>query len=156
METLLAKFRIDFEEVIMVTDINKKADTSMQMEFDEVIEGMNVSDEELQLERDKTNRYELTMKMSKVWLLACILYRYIDYQCIMFLFINFIQRHLRLAESVRAYSSESEMVVMTLPLPKRGSTSPALYMSWLDVMTKDMPPVLLIRGNQQSVLTFYS
>jgi len=120
MQSLLAKFRIDFEEVIMVTDINKKADTSMQMEFDEIIEGMNVSDEELHLERDKTNR------------------------------------HLRLAESVRAYSSESEMVVMTLPLPKRGSTTPALYMSWLDVMTKDMPPVLLIRGNQQSVLTFYS
>ena len=69
METLLAKFRIDFEEVIMVTDINKKADTSMQMEFDEVIEGMNVSDEELQLERDKTNRYELSIKMLKVWLL---------------------------------------------------------------------------------------
>ena len=56
METLLKKFRIDFEEVIMVTDINKKADTSMQMEFDELVEGMGVSDEELHLERDKTNR----------------------------------------------------------------------------------------------------
>ena len=66
------------------------------------------------------------------------------------------KRHLRLAEMVRNYSSESEMVVMTLPLPKRGATSPALYMSWLDVMTKDMPPVLFVRGNQQSVLTFYS
>lgn len=120
MKTLLAKFRIEFEEVILVPDITKKADTSTTMEFDEMIEGMNVSDEELQLEREKTNR------------------------------------HLRLAELVRAYSSESEMVVMTLPLPKRGSTSSALYMTWLDVMTKDMPPMLLIRGNQQSVLTFYS
>ncbi len=65
MQSLLRKFRIDFDEVIMVTDINKKADTSMQMEFDEVIEGMNVSDEELHLERDKTNRYELTINMLK-------------------------------------------------------------------------------------------
>jgi len=120
METLLAKFRIEFEEVIIISDIGKKADTSTQMEFDEVIEGMNVSEEELHLEQAKTNR------------------------------------HLRLAEMVRNYSSESEMVVMTLPLPKRGATSPALYMSWLDVMTKDMPPVLFVRGNQQSVLTFYS
>jgi len=120
MKSLLAKFRIEFEEVIIIPDITKKADSSSTMEFDEMIEGMNVSDDELQLEREKTNR------------------------------------HLRLAELVRAYSSESELVVMTLPLPRRGSTSAALYMTWLDIMTKDMPPVLLVRGNQQSVLTFYS
>lgn len=56
METLLAKFRIDFEEVIILTDIAKKADTSTAMEFDELVEGMNVSEEELHLEREKTNR----------------------------------------------------------------------------------------------------
>ena len=65
-------------------------------------------------------------------------------------------RHLRLAELLRHYSSESEMVVMTLPLPRRGHTSPALYMAWLDIMTKNLPPILLIRGNQEPVLTFYS
>jgi len=64
-------------------------------------------------------------------------------------------RHLRLAEMLRKYSSESEMVVMTLPLPRRGQ-NPALYMAWLDIMTKNLPPTLLVRGNQQSVLTFYS
>ena len=56
METLLAKFRIEFEEVIIISDIGKKADTSTQMEFDEIIEGMNVSEEELHLEQAKTNR----------------------------------------------------------------------------------------------------
>lgn len=65
-------------------------------------------------------------------------------------------RHLRLTEMLRANSRSSELVVMTLPLPKRGATSPALYTAWLDIMTKDMPPTLFIRGNQQSVLTFYS
>jgi len=65
-------------------------------------------------------------------------------------------RHLRLAEMLRQYSKDSELVVVTLPLPRRGHTSPALYTAWLDIMTKDMPPTLLIRGNQQSVLTFYS
>ena len=67
-----------------------------------------------------------------------------------------ICRHLRLTEMLRANSRSSELVVMTLPLPKRGATSPALYTAWLDIMTKDMPPTLFIRGNQQSVLTFYS
>ena len=56
MESLLAKFRIEFEEVIIISDIAKKADTSTQMEFDEIIEGMNVSEEELHLEEAKTNR----------------------------------------------------------------------------------------------------
>ena len=37
---------------------------------------------------------------------------------------------------LRANSRSSELVVMTLPLPKRGATSPALYTAWLDIMTK--------------------
>ena len=84
---------------------------------------------------------------------------------------------------LRTYSSESEIVVMTLPLPRKGHTNPALYMvkylfyttnskkdkfvlpisyiiffsqAWLDLMTKNLPPTLLIRGNQEPVLTFYS
>ena len=57
---------------------------------------------------------------------------------------------------LRQYSKDSEMIMMTLPLPRRGHTSPALYNAWLDIMTKDMPPTLLIRGNQQPVLTFFS
>ena len=65
-------------------------------------------------------------------------------------------RHLRLAELLRLHSSESEMIVMTLPLPRRGQTSPALYMAWLDIMTRNLPTILLTRGNQEPVLTFYS
>ena len=44
----------------------------------------------------------------------------------------------------------------TLPMPRRDSQSAALYLSWLEVMTRGMPPFLLVRGNQTSVLTFYS
>jgi len=65
-------------------------------------------------------------------------------------------RHLRLAELLRLHSSDSEMIVMTLPLPRRGQTSEALYMAWLDIMTRNLPTVLLTRGNQEPVLTFYS
>jgi solute carrier family 12 (sodium/potassium/chloride transporter), member 2 len=65
-------------------------------------------------------------------------------------------RHLRLAELLREHSLRAELVVATLPLPRRGQASPALYLAWLEVMTRGLPPVLLTRGNQDSVLTFYS
>jgi solute carrier family 12 sodium/potassium/chloride transporter 2 len=49
------------------------------------------------------------------------------------------------------------MVVMTLPMPKKDdSLHFGIYMAWLDLTTRHMPPFLLIRGNQESVLTFYS
>ena len=63
---------------------------------------------------------------------------------------------LRLAEVVRHYSTSSELIMMTLPLPHRGVTSPGLYMAWLDCLSASLPPTVFIRGNQQSVLTFYS
>lgn len=44
----------------------------------------------------------------------------------------------------------------TLPVPRRGLVSPPLYLAWLEMMSADLPPTLLLRGNQQSVLTFYS
>uniref|UniRef100_A0A0N5AW68 Solute carrier family 12 member 2 n=1 Tax=Syphacia muris TaxID=451379 RepID=A0A0N5AW68_9BILA len=65
-------------------------------------------------------------------------------------------RQLRTAELLRQHSTEADLVVLTLPVPRKGLVSSCLYMAWLDVMTRDLPPTLLIRGNQTSVLTFYS
>jgi len=65
-------------------------------------------------------------------------------------------RHLRLAELLQGHSKDSEMIFMTLPMPRKGHVSSPLYLAWLDVMTENLPPTLLIRGNQTSVLTFYS
>ena len=61
----------------------------------------------------------------------------------------------RQAELVRQHSSAAELVVVTLPLPQVG-TPGALYMAWLDLLSGRLPPTLLVRGNQQAVLTFYS
>jgi hypothetical protein len=45
---------------------------------------------------------------------------------------------------------------MTMPLPTKGTVPPSLYMAWLDFMSLNLPPFIYVRGNQASVLTFYS
>ena len=65
-------------------------------------------------------------------------------------------RNIRLGELIRQHSNDAKLIVITLPVPKVEMTSPLLYMSWLEVLSAASPPVLMVRGNQQSVLTFYS
>jgi solute carrier family 12 sodium/potassium/chloride transporter 2 len=65
-------------------------------------------------------------------------------------------RIMRLREFLLEHSKESKLIIMSLPIPKKNNMSPALYMAWLETLTKDMPPFLLVRGNQTDVLTFYS
>ncbi|XP_062565625.1 bumetanide-sensitive sodium-(potassium)-chloride cotransporter isoform X2 [Armigeres subalbatus] len=66
------------------------------------------------------------------------------------------RRQLRLREMLLEHSSEANLIVMSMPMPRLGTVSAPLYMSWLEMLTKGMPPFLLVRGNQTSVLTFYS
>jgi len=129
MAALLAKFRIDYSDVIVIPDITKKAEVKTKRELDAIIadfksednqDGTSITETELMAMREKTNR------------------------------------HMRLRELLQLHSKDSTFVVMTLPMPRKGSVSAPLYMAWLELLTKDMPPFLLVRGNQTSVLTFYS
>ncbi|ROT83241.1 Na+/K+/2Cl- cotransporter isoform 1 [Penaeus vannamei] len=72
MANLLAKFRIDYSDVIVIPDVAKKAAESSRMEFDQLIEdfkaksnveidkeneGVVISEAELLGQREKTNRH---------------------------------------------------------------------------------------------------
>ena len=68
-----------------------------------------------------------------------------------------VLRTIRIGELVRQNCSEdTRLVVISIPVPVTDVTTPLMYMSWLEVMSADLPPVLLVRGNQTNVLTFYS
>lgn len=67
-----------------------------------------------------------------------------------------VLRTIRVGELVRERSKDANLVVISLPIPVAEVTTPNLYMSMLEALSADLPPVLLIRGNQSSVLTFYS
>ncbi|XP_046966935.1 bumetanide-sensitive sodium-(potassium)-chloride cotransporter-like, partial [Vanessa cardui] len=65
---------------------------------------------------------------------------------------NKTNRHLRLRELLIEHSYMASFIVLTLPYPRLGSVSATLYMSWLEVLSKDLPPVLFVRGNDETVL----
>ena len=79
-------------------------------------------------------------------------------------------RQLRTRELLLQHSQDADLIVLyvnilynyccdcvrTMPVPRRGQCSDALYMCWMEMLSRCMPPMLLLRGNQQSVLTFYS
>ncbi|TNN38873.1 Solute carrier family 12 member 2 [Liparis tanakae] len=65
------------------------------------------------------------------------------------------ERKVRLNEILRRNSQHAALVLVSLPVPHRDCPS-ALYLAWLDTLTRGLRcPAVLIRGNQQNVLTFY-
>jgi len=133
MAGLLAKFRIDYSDLKIVTDYTKRPQDTTRALFDNIIspfrrkgdragneDESTITDMDLMTSKDKCNRY------------------------------------MRLRELLQETSRCSDLVVMTLPMPKKGVVHAPLYMAWLELLTRDMPPFLLVRGNQTSVLTFYS
>ncbi|XP_057664509.1 bumetanide-sensitive sodium-(potassium)-chloride cotransporter isoform X1 [Diorhabda carinulata] len=131
MASLLAKFRIDYADLQIISDITTKPQESTKNFFESIIADFRcskndteqpgcISDSELLAVEDKTNR------------------------------------HLRLRELLLKHSNSANIVVVTLPIPRKNIISAPLYLAWIEILTKDMPPILLVRGNQTSVLTFYS
>ena len=56
LASMLSRFRIDYADVTAVPDVTKKADSATKAEFDAMIDGAGINEEELQSEREKTNR----------------------------------------------------------------------------------------------------
>ena len=67
-----------------------------------------------------------------------------------------VLRTIRIGELVRQNCTpDTRLVVISIPVPVTNVTTPLMYMSWLEVLSADLPPTLLVRGNQTNVLTFY-
>ncbi|KAI6649092.1 Solute carrier family 12 member 1-like [Oopsacas minuta] len=60
-------------------------------------------------------------------------------------------RMIRLGELLRFYSNSARLIILTIPIPRRISISPRKYLSWLEIVSRDLPPTLLMRGNQQDL-----
>ncbi|KOX69963.1 Bumetanide-sensitive sodium-(potassium)-chloride cotransporter [Melipona quadrifasciata] len=131
MASLLSKFRIDYSALKVIPDISKPAQDTTKNFFNTLIVNFQET-ENTKPDDDIIKDSELIAMQEKT------------------------NRHLRLRELLLENSMEANLVVMTLPMPRKGAVSAPLYMAWLETLTRDMPPFLLVRGNHTSVLTFYS
>ncbi|XP_046870972.1 solute carrier family 12 member 2 [Hypomesus transpacificus] len=141
MATLLSKFRIDFSDITVLGDINTKPAKENVTTFEEMIEPFRLKEDDM--EQEAAER----LKNSEPW-------RITDNE--LELYRAKTNRQVRLNELLKEHSSTANLIVMSMPLARKGTVSSALYMSWLETLSKDLPPILLVRGNHQSVLTFYS
>ncbi|XP_066583360.1 bumetanide-sensitive sodium-(potassium)-chloride cotransporter isoform X2 [Prorops nasuta] len=131
MIEIMAKFRIKYTSLKMVDDISLEPKPETQQFFDQLICNFRKNDP-----ADTTECYVTDFELQSLR--------------------DKTHRQLRLRELLLENSSQSTLVVMSLPMPRKGAVSAPLYMAWLETLTRDMPPTLLIRGNHTSVLTFYS
>uniref|UniRef100_A0A8K9WQ11 Solute carrier family 12 member 3 n=1 Tax=Oncorhynchus mykiss TaxID=8022 RepID=A0A8K9WQ11_ONCMY len=91
---------------------------------------------------------------------AAIIFVYVLCFCKPDVFITFIDLNpphpMTKLTQVRVITDLCSLIDRTMPVGRRGQCPSALYMAWLETLSRDLrPPVLLVRGNQENVLTFY-
>ncbi|XP_078684135.1 solute carrier family 12 member 1-like isoform X6 [Branchiostoma floridae x Branchiostoma belcheri] len=141
MAALLSKFRIDVHDVYVLGDMNYKPREISKSEFENLIDPWRLKEHQFESDEGRRLREQYPEKISDD-----------EYETVR----DRVNRHLRLRELLQEHSKDASLIVITLPMPRRGVVSTVMYMAWLEILSKDLPPVLMMRGNQQSVLTFYS
>uniref|UniRef100_A0A4W6EID7 Solute carrier family 12 member 10, tandem duplicate 1 n=1 Tax=Lates calcarifer TaxID=8187 RepID=A0A4W6EID7_LATCA len=140
MIALLKRFRLDFNDVIVMTDSEKRPHAKSLSRFLDSVAPFRLFDEQ----QEGVSLEEL--RQSAPWKIS-------DKEFEAFKLKS--EKIMRLNEIIRRNSQQTALVLVSLPVPESDCPS-ALYMAWLDTLTCGLHcPAVLIRGNQQNVLTFY-
>ncbi|XP_039577238.1 solute carrier family 12 member 3 isoform X3 [Passer montanus] len=133
--SLLSKFRLGFHEVHILPDINQKPRPEHIKRFDDLIAPFRLNDGF----KDEATVNE--MRQGCPWKISD---EEVDKNRAKSL------RQVRLNEILLDYSRDAALIAM------KGRCPSALYMAWLETLSQDLrPPIILTRGNQENVLTFY-
>ncbi|XP_052652538.1 solute carrier family 12 member 3 [Harpia harpyja] len=139
--SLLSKFRLGFHEVHILPDINQKPRPEHIKRFDDLIAPFRLNDGF----KDEATVNE--MRQDCPWKISD---EEVDKNRAKSL------RQVRLNEILLDYSRDAALIAITLPIGRKGHCPSSLYMAWLETLSQDLrPPVILTRGNQENVLTFY-
>ncbi|KAK7482628.1 hypothetical protein BaRGS_00026127 [Batillaria attramentaria] len=135
LATLLSKFRIECKDMEVLPEVNKPPKEESVRTFNQYLQPWMLDEKN----GETKEQYPWKSAQEERQLLS-----------------EKTTRHIRLRELLIEKSSDASLIVMTLPMPRKGTCSAGMYMAWIDTLTRDMPPIMLLRGNQTSVLTFYS
>ncbi|XP_039996550.1 solute carrier family 12 member 10, tandem duplicate 1 isoform X2 [Xiphias gladius] len=140
MIALLKRFRLDFNDVIVMTDSEKRPQAKNLSRFVDSVAPFRLHDEQ---QEDISHE---DLRQSAPWNISDK-----EFEA----FKPKTERIVRLNEIIRRNSQHAALVIVSLPVPQSDCPS-ALYMAWLETLTFGLHcPTVLIRGNQQNCLTFY-
>ncbi|XP_041092734.1 solute carrier family 12 member 3-like isoform X1 [Polyodon spathula] len=141
MLSLLSQFRLDFHDVIVIIDSEQAPLSENVKRFEDSFASFRLNDGL----RDEATVREL--RKNCAWMISDREMEQLKQKS---------ERKVRLNEIIQEYSTEAALILVSLPVANKDSCPSALYMAWLDALSHNLKcPTLLIRGNQQSVLTFY-
>ncbi|QDZ20292.1 family 12 solute carrier protein [Chloropicon primus] len=69
---------------------------------------------------------------------------------------DFVMLSLKLNATIKRYSRNAKLVMLSLPPPPPPPHSAYHYMQYIDLLVEDIPRVLLVRGYKQDVVTVFS
>ncbi|KAK0139699.1 Solute carrier family 12 member 1 [Merluccius polli] len=141
MKQLLEKFRINCSDINVIDDLHISPRSDSWKAFEDMIEPFCLHEDGKDTARTEALRKESPWMISDEELSS---------------FEEKTNLQVRLNELLREKSSSANLIIVSMPIARKESVSDHLYMAWLDALTKNLPPTLLIRGNHKSVLTFYS
>uniref|UniRef100_A0A8C3IK40 Solute carrier family 12 member 1 n=1 Tax=Chrysemys picta bellii TaxID=8478 RepID=A0A8C3IK40_CHRPI len=141
MTSLLSKFRIKYADIKIIGNINMKPNKESWKFFEEMIEPYRLHESCKDLTTAEKLKRETPWKITDAELEA---------------FKEKSYRQVRLNELLQEHSRAANLIVLSLPVARKGVVSDHLYMAWLEILSKNLPPILLVRGNHKNVLTFYS
>ncbi|XP_076203916.1 solute carrier family 12 member 1 isoform X2 [Aptenodytes patagonicus] len=141
MASLLSKFRIKFADINIICDINIKPNKESWKFFEEMIEPYRLHESCKDITTAEKLKRETPWKITDAELEA---------------FKEKSYRQVRLNELLQEHSRAANLIVLSLPVARKGVVSDYLYMAWLEILSKNLPPILMVRGNHKNVLTFYS
>nr|BAH20440.1 NaKCl cotransporter NKCC2 [Takifugu obscurus] len=140
MRALLQKFRINCTDINVIDDIHMPPRSESLKKFEDMIEPFR-------LHKSRDSEQADTRQKEQPWKITDEELRTFEEKT---------NLQIRLNELLLANSRAANLIFVSLPIARKESISDYLYMAWLDILTQNLPPTLLIRGNHKSVLTFYS
>ncbi|XP_028256816.1 solute carrier family 12 member 1 [Parambassis ranga] len=141
MKSLLQKFRVNCNDIHVIENIHIAPSPNSLKKLEDMIEPFRLHEGSKDTAQAEAMKKEYPWKISDAELCS---------------FEEKTNLQIRLNEIMQENSKLANLIIVSMPIARKESVPDFLYMAWLDILTKDLPPTLLIRGNHKSVLTFYS